>query len=208
MIEPLILAHLVRDESYANKVLPFLKKEYFTSPAAQEIFTLTESFVQQYKVLPTFDAVELALKNSHVAGNLFVDCEKLLKQLAAVDRVDPSRRKWLVDESEKFVQSRAIYLALSESISRLDKGPTEAATVPALLTDAVAINFDTHIGHDYIEDVSARYDTNHAQGNRLPFDIELFNKITNGGLLPKTLNVVVSGCVHPETQVRVRIRPK
>lgn len=193
MIETLVLAHLIRDEEFMRRALPHLKVEYFTTPQAQQVFTSLHSFITAYNVPPTFDALKLALDQSEVSAQLHTDTTTLFGELAATDRVDSSRREWLVRETEKFCQHRALYLAISQAITVIDKDMKSAATVPGLLKEALAVNFDTHIGHDYFDDSLLRYDLYHQDQSRIPFDIDLFNKITNGGLTPKTLNVIVAG---------------
>lgn len=193
MIEPLVLAHLVRDEEFMRRCLPFLKTEYFTTPQSQQVFTSINDFIHAYKVPPTFDALKLALEQSSVSASLHDEADTLLKELATVDRVDSSRRKWLVAETEKFCKERALYLAISQAIALADKDMKEAPAIQGILKDALAVSFDTHIGHDYFDDFAARYDATHHEHNRIPFDIELMNTITHGGLIPKTLNVIVAG---------------
>lgn len=193
MIEPLILSHLIRDEEYTRRVLPFLKKEYFTSTPAQSLYDLIHGFVQAYKVSPTIDALKLSLEQASLSGGTYTDTATLLKDVAAIARVDTGRRQWLVDQTEQFCKQRALYLAISESITLIDKDFESAAAVPGLLKDALSVGFRTHIGHDYFEDILSRYDLYHQEQTRIPFDLELFNKITGGGLTPKTLNVVVAG---------------
>lgn len=193
MIEPLILAHLIRDEEYTRRVLPFLKKEYFTSTPAQSLYDLIHGFVQSYKVSPTIDALKLSLEQASLSGGTYTDTSTLLKDVAAIARIDSGRLQWLVDQTEQFCKQRALYLAISESITLIDKDFESAAAVPGLLKDALSVGFRTHIGHDYFEDILSRYDLYHQEQTRIPFDLELFNKITAGGLIPKTLNVMVAG---------------
>jgi replicative DNA helicase len=193
MIEPLVLAHLIKDEEYMRKCLPFLKIDYFTSPQTQHLFTSIESFIRAYKVPPTFDAIKLSIDQSSVSAQLHAELGTLLTELGSINRVDASRKSWLLNETEKFCKQRALYLAISKSITLVDKDMTLAPGVPILLKDALAVNFDTHIGHDYFEEYSQRYDDMHASHTRIPFDIDLLNTITNGGLIPKTLNIIVAG---------------
>ena len=193
MIESLILAHLIRDEEFARKVLPHLKGEYFTSPATQKIFADIHAFVASYKTTPTMEALKLALDTSSVSGATYEEVARTLTDLAAVARVDAARRPWLVDETEKFCKQRALYLAISESITKIDSNFEEAAGVPDLLREALGVGFQTHIGHDYFDDAQSRYDLLHQKHTRIPFDIDLMNTITAGGLTPKTLNIIVAG---------------
>lgn len=193
MVEPLILAHLIRDDEYTRIVLPFLKKEYFTTSQAQTLYDSIHTFISTYKVTPTIDAIKLALERESLSGNAYTDTIAMLTDIAAVVRVDSCRRQWLIDQTEQFCKQRSLYLAISESINRIDKDFESASSVPGLLKDALSISFRTSIGHDYFENIGQRYDLYHQEHTRIPFDLELFNKITGGGLTPKTLNVVVAG---------------
>lgn len=193
MIEPLILAHLIRDDDFARIVLPFLKKDYFSAPATQQVYTHIESFITDYNVPPTVDALKLALEKASLSGSAYDSATALLEEVIKVERVDSSRRQWLIDQTEAFCKQRALYLAISESITLIDKGVDSAAAVPGLLKDALGVGFHTHIGHDYVEDMPLRYDLYHQDHTRIPFDLDLMNTITGGGLTPKTLNVIVAG---------------
>jgi hypothetical protein len=204
----LILAHLIRDEDYARRVLPFLKTTYFSAPATQQVYSHIESFISDYNVTPTVDALKLALEKASLSGSAYDSATAFLDEVLKVERVDSSRREWLIDQTEEFCKQRALYLAISESITLIDKGVDSAAAVPNLLKDALAVGFHTHIGHDYVEDMPLRYDMYHQDHVRIPFDLDLMNAITGGGLTPKTLNVIVAGCVHPDTPVRIRFRKK
>jgi len=208
MIEPLILSHLIRDEEFARKVLPHLKGEYFTTPAAQKIFADIHTFVASYKTTPTLEALTLALEKSPLSGGSYEEATRLLTDLQSVTRVDAGRRPWLVDETEKFCKQRALYLAISDAIGKIDNNFEDAGGVPDMLRDALSVGFHTHIGHDYFDDASARYDLLHQKHTRIPFDLDLMNTITAGGLTPKTLNIVAAGCVHPSTPVRIRFRKR
>lgn len=193
MVEPLILAHLIRDDEYTRIVLPFLQKDYFTTLPAQHIYTAIHEFVIKYKTSPTVDAVRLSLEQSTLTGSGLEETTTLLNEVVKISRVDANRRQWLIDQTEAFVKQRALYLAMSESLSRIDKDFESAASVPKLLTDALGVGFKTNIGHDYFGDLSARYDMYHRNEARLAFDLDMLNKITKGGLMAKTLNVVIAG---------------
>jgi hypothetical protein len=119
--------------------------------------------------------------------------------------------KWLIDQTEKFCQDKAIYNAIMNSVSILDdngENKKSKGEIPKLLSDALAVSFDNHIGHDYVNDFDSRYDFYHRQDSRIQFDLDLFNKITKGGLPIKTLNIALAGCVHPETKVKIRYRKR
>jgi len=193
MIEPMILANLVKDEEYTRRVLPFLKAEYFTTASGRTIYTIINQFVLAYKIPPTFDAIEIELEKSSLNGNAHADAKKLIVDITQILKIDDSRRPWLMDETEKFCKQRAIYLGIAEAIELIDSTPENAASVPDILKEALSVGFRTNIGHDYFEDIETRYNLYHQQRTTIPFDLELFNKITRGGLSPKTLNVIVAG---------------
>jgi len=192
MIEKLILAHLVKDEEFARKVLPFLKEEYFSAESDKVVFRLCNNFVNTYKATPTFDALRLALEQESLSQGTFNEAKALVEELVGVARVDSSRKEWLTHEAELFCQRRALYNAISSSITLIDKDFNAAASVPEILKDALAVSFDSHIGHDYFEEYEGRYDLIHQNTKRIPFDIDLLNSITKGGLAPKTLNIIVA----------------
>ena len=193
MIENLILSHIIRDAEFTRKVLPFLKSEYFTTASNREIYRIVNEFVGTYKVPPTIEAVEIELDRSSLAGNSHTDAKRVLVDIANTNRIDDSRRQWLIDETEKFCQQRAVYLGISEAIEIIDNSPEKVASVPDILKNALSVGFRTHIGHDYFEDIEERYNLYHQQRTTIPFDLDHFNKITRGGLSPKTLNVIVAG---------------
>ena len=193
MIEPLILAHLIRDEDFARQTLPFLKEEYFTGTASRELFKQITSFVTSYKTSPTIDALTLGLDKASLSGHAHQEAVTLLGEVQRVERIDSSRRQWLLDQTEEFCRKRALYLAMSDAITRIDKNFDSASGVPDLIRDALRVGFETHIGHDYVEDMAQRYDLYHQTHKRIPFDLDMLNVITDGGLMPKTLNIVVAG---------------
>jgi replicative DNA helicase len=193
MIESLILAHLVRDEDYTRIALPHLKKEYFTTPANQQVYAQIESFVTNYKTTPTIDALLLGIETVGLYAEAHDAAVRTIEDIRHVERVDSHRRQWLIDQTEEFCRRRALYLAISESLQRIDENFDSANTVPELLKDALRVGFNADIGHDYITDVGRRYDLYHPSQTRIPFDIDLLNQITGGGLTPKTMNIVVAG---------------
>lgn len=193
MIEPLILAHLIRDEEFVKKVRPFLKSEYFTTPTNQALFAAVVGFIDQYRTCPTMDAVHLSLEKTPMSEAALKEVLELLKEVATVAKVDSSRRPWLLDQTEEFCKTRAIYLAISDSITLIDKDIKSAGQVQDILKSALSVGFTSSIGHDYFADTDSRYKLYHQDLARVPFDIDLLNKITRGGLTPKTLNIVVAG---------------
>ena len=192
MIEQTIFANLIFNEDYARKVIPFIKKEYFQSRIDQTLFTVIAKFVDKYNSFPTKTALAVEV-DSHV-GLTEDESEKLSKQIESLeDR--PADLQWLVDETEKFCQSKAIYNAIYQSIGILDdkNGKEDKGAIPMILSDALGISFDNHIGHDFLEDVDSRYEYYHKKENRVPFDLDYLNRITKGGMPNKTLNIILAG---------------
>ena len=150
--------------------------------------------------------VDLGNKDN-VSDGMYESCTTLINSIPDQSEY-MTREEWLLDQTEKFCQDRAIYNAIMQSIQIMDDktGKMTKGAIPQLLSDALAVSFDTSIGHDFIEDADARFEFYHRKEERIPFDIELLNKITRGGLPRKTLNILLAGCVHPDTEVKVRIR--
>lgn len=192
MIEQTIFANLIFNEDYARKVIPFIKKEYFQSRIDQTLFTLIAKFVDKYNSFPTKTA--LAVEVDSYVGLTEDESEKLTKQIDSLeDR--PADLQWLIDETEKFCQDKAIYNAIYQSIGILDNknGSDDKGAIPKILSDALGISFDNHIGHDLLEDVDMRYDYYHKKETRVPFDLDYLNRITKGGIPNKTLNIILAG---------------
>jgi archaellum biogenesis ATPase FlaH len=185
MIETLILRNLLQNESYTRKVIPFLKREYFEG-AHKLVFDTTVEFVNKYNKLPTTDALLIEMGE---------DIEKVVDLVPSLQESDSSDQGWLVDQTEKWCQDRAIYLAIMESISIIDGSHKQLSknSLPDLLSKALSVSFDTNIGHDYINDATSRFDFYHLEEEKIPFDIDLLNKITKGGLPKKTLNIFLAG---------------
>lgn len=189
-IEKTILRNLVHNETYMRQVSPFLRPDYF-SGADQKIYKAVQNFIDKYNSCPTVEALDIALQGSNLNEHDFADAQKLLKELQPVE----SNQEWLITETEKFCKDKAVYNAILKSIEIIDgrdkKHTTEA--LPSILQEALAVGFDNHVGHDYINDAGERFDFYHRVESRIPFDLEFFNKITNGGMPNKTLNVVLAG---------------
>jgi hypothetical protein len=192
-IETTIFGNLVFNEEYARKCIPFLKEEYFISQAEKTTFRLIKEYVDQYNAFPSKEALAIDLSNrSGINEDNFKQCKELISGLTYDTE---TQINWLLDQTEKFCQDKAIYNAIMASIGILDDktGKTSKGSIPQILSDALAVSFDTHIGHDFIEDADSRYDFYHTKESKLPFDLEFFNKITQGGLPKKTLNIILAG---------------
>ena len=189
MIEYQILQGLVNDEEYTRQVMPFVKEEYFNQPDQKLVFKVIGEYFDKYNALPAPEA--LLIEINSVGG---FD-EKTVK--SAVDIVSSFEGKevddWLIDQTETFCQDKAIYNAIMSGINIIEKDPDGKGQLPGLLQEALQVSFDNSVGHDFIEDAESRYDFYHQAEVRVPWDIDLLNKITKGGIPNKTLNIVMAG---------------
>ena len=194
-LELTILKNLVYNEDYLRKVLPFLKQEYFSTNVERVLFNEITSFTESYNNTPTIEALTLAVKERrNLTDDEVEKCTSYLKDIES-SKEEKSEIQWLTDKTEKFCQEKAIYNAVLGSISILDgKDKThDKGAIPKILSDALAVSFDNSVGHDYLENSDERYEFYHRKEERIPFDLELFNKITKGGLPAKTLNIALAG---------------
>jgi len=191
-IETTILRNLVFNEDYSRKVIPFLKSDYFEQRAEKVIFEEIASFIVRYGSAITTEALRIELENRTDLTETEVKESREITTSFDNSAVD---YQWLLDTTEKWCRDRAIYLALMESIHIADGNDEKKNrdAIPSILSDALAVSFDNHIGHNYLEDYEARYESYHRKEDRIPFDLEYFNKITKGGLPNKTLNVALAG---------------
>ena len=191
-VENLILKNLLLDEVYVRKALPFIKLEYFSDFLEKSLYDVISKYFTQYNALPTKEALEIEVGQIDTISD--EQHHSILEMIRGIDdeKSDPD---WIVDTTEKWCKERAIYLALMESIKIAegnDKDKTPSA-IPNILSDALAVSFDNNIGHDYLQDYEERYDFYHRTEEKIPFDLEFFNRITKGGLPNKTLNVALAG---------------
>ena len=189
-----ILKNLLQNEEYTRKVLPFLKVNYFTEHADKTLYEKVNDFVNKYNTLPSQEALQIELSETKMNEEEFKDSLNLLKEIDS-NAEDYTDINWLLDTTEKFCQDKAIYNAVVDSISILDnpKSAADKGAIPDILSDALSVSFDPHVGHDYIDDSDDRYDYYHRIEERIPFDLDYFNRITKGGLPQKTLNICLAG---------------
>ena len=190
-IEQTILRNLLTDEKYMRKVLPFIKPDYFQG-IYKTLFKEAGKYVAKYNRLPTSETLGIELNDSNLSGEQFQMAMDIVPQLFAIEKID---QDWLIDSTEKWCQDRAIHNAIMESITIID-GKHDSLTkgaLPDLLSKALGVAFDTNVGHDYVENAEQRYDFYHTEEDRIPFDLEYFNKITKGGVPNKTLNICLAG---------------
>ena len=191
-LEQTILRNILTDEDYMRKVLPFIKPDYFEG-VYRILFREAGKFVGKYNKLPTAESFKIELDQSDkLTGEQYTMAVDILPQLFSKEQID---NQWLLDTTEKWCQDRAIYNAIMESISIID-GKHETMTkgaLPDLLSKALGVAFDTNVGHDYVENYEERFDYYHKEEDRIPFDLDYFNRITKNGVPRKTLNIALAG---------------
>ena len=191
-IEETILRNLIYNEQYYRKVVPFIKSDYFQEYNEKILFEEIADFAAKYDKVPTKEVLTINLQSrGDLTEETFKDTLSGLNSLSD-EWVD---YEWLCDSTEKWCQDRAIYNALMQSIKIADGGDKklDKGSIPSILQDALAVSFDEHIGHDYIEQADDRYEFYHRKEEKIPFDLEKFNYITKGGLPNKTLNIALAG---------------
>ena len=191
-VEILILRNLIYNEEYLRKAIPFIKADYFEDSNQKIIFEEIFTFVQEYNKKASKEVLSIEIeKRQDINDSSFKEVIGLLSSIED----SPSEFEWLINTTEKWCRDRAIYLALMESIHIADGNDEKKSrdAIPTILSDALAVSFDTHIGHDYLLDYEERYESYHRKEDRIPFDLEYFNKITKGGIPNKTLNVALAG---------------
>ena len=191
-IETVILQNLANDDEYMRKVIPFLKRDYFLDNSDKIIYDKIKGFIDQYNAIPSRDALVIAVQNDKTLNeDQYKEVAESILQLEPTDH----NKDWLYKETEKFCKDKAIYNAILSSIAIID-GRDKARTedgIPQLLQEALGVCFDNNVGHDYIDSSDQRFEFYHKIESRIPFDLDYFNKITNGGMPNKTLNVCLAG---------------
>jgi len=191
-IETTILRNLVCEEEFSRKVIPFIEPDYFENKTEKIIFQEISQFIVKYDSAITIEALNIEIENRTDLT------ETEIKESRETTRTfddTPVDTQWLIESTEKWCRDRAIYLALMESIHIADGNDEKKNrdAIPTILSDALAVSFDNHIGHDYLQDYEERYESYHRKESRIQFDLEHFNKITKGGLPNKTLNIALAG---------------
>ena len=192
-VEQLVLKHLINNEDYARKTIPFLQKEYFTDGNEQIVFEKIKTFIASYNSIPSKEALVIEIDNDKTLNDeQFKSCGKVINELVVDEAPD---LQWLLDRTEKFCQEKAVYNAIMESIQIIDgkDKKSNSGSIPTILSDALSVSFDNHIGHDFLDDADKRYDFYHKVEDKVPFDIDLMNIITKGGLSKKSLNIILAG---------------
>jgi len=191
-IETTILQNLIYNEEYSRKVIPFIKPDYYENKSERVVFEQISEFIVKYGSAITIEALNIEVSNR---VDLTETELKEVSELSGLLTDTPVDYQWLMDTTEKWCRDRAIYLALMESIALADGEDDKKGrdAIPSILSDALAVSFDNHIGHDYLEDYEERYDLYHRKEERIQFDLDFFNKITKGGVPNKTLNIALAG---------------
>ena len=192
-IERTTLSELVANEQYARKVLPFIKPDYFSDRTERIVFEEIQKFVERYNALPTKSTLEIEIDTRRDLNE--DDIKRVVEVVKGLENDEDANYEWLVETTEKFCKDKAVYNAIVEGISIIDgkdkaRGPD---AIPSILTDALAVGFDNSVGHDYLLDSEERFDYYHTIEEKIPFDLDFFNRITKGGLPPKTLNIALAG---------------
>ena len=193
-IEQLILKNLVFNDDYARKVLPYIKSEYFFTREDKIVFSLVQDFINKYKTLPTYESLIIQLQNmNNITEEEFKSSVSILNQIRQ-NADEKTSLDFLINKTEAFCQEKSIHNAIMESVNILNNtSKFEKGEIPKLLSDALGVSFDANVGHDYMQDEEMRYDFYHQKEKKIPFDIEMLNKITKGGLTSKSLNIFMSG---------------
>ncbi len=191
-VENLVIKNLLLDEEYVRKAMPFIKGEYFSELLERNLYNVINKYFTEYSALPTKEALGIEIGQ---LGN--ISDEQHQQTIQYIRNIDDekSEYEWILDTTEKWCKERALYLALMESIKIAEGNDEKRATgaIPSILSDALAVSFDNHIGHDYLQDYEERYEFYHQTEEKIPFDLEFFNRITKGGLPNKTLNIALAG---------------
>lgn len=193
--ERTILGNLINNEQYGRKVIPFIKSDYFGNPSEKIVYELIDEYVGKYNAFPTKGALKIDLSGKEGLGEeLFKQAEEVISEIPDQSH-DMNNEDWLLDTTERFCQDRAIFNALSEAVRIAggeDKNLSRTA-IPHIMQEALAVSFDTSIGHDFLEDAEKRFEYYHQATERIPFDIEYLNTITGGGIPRKTLTALLAG---------------
>ena len=192
-IEKTILANLIHNEQYTRKVLPFIKGDYFSDKTERAVFEEIQKFVDKYNDLPNQNALEVELDSRKDLNE--GDYKRVISVVKELQKDDNVIFDWLVETTEDFCKDKAVYNAIVDGINIIEGKDRnrDVGSIPSILTDALAVGFDNHVGHDYLLDAESRFQYYHTVEEKIPFDLDFFNRITKGGLPPKTLNIALAG---------------
>jgi len=192
-IEQTILTNLIYNEQYTRKVLPFIKGDYFSDRTERTVFEEIQKFVDKYNDLPNRNALEVELDSRNDLNE--DDYKRVLSVVKTLEEDDNANFDWLVETTEDFCKDKAVYNAIVDGIKIIDGKDKERGvdSLPSILTEALAVGFDNRVGHDYLCDADSRFEFYHKVEDKIPFDLDFFNRITKGGLPQKTLNIALAG---------------
>ena len=190
-IETTILSNLVYNEEYTRKVIPFLKEDYFQDGVEKIIFQTIWAYAEKYKSNPTIDALVIDVQDKALNEEQY---KRSVDYLSEIEET-PTDLDWLTDQTEKWCKDKAIYNAVLNGIQIIDGKVKDQSpdALPSILSEALSVSFDKHVGHDYMEQSGDRYEFYHTKEEKIPFDLDFFNRITKGGLPNKTLNIALAG---------------
>ncbi len=190
-IETTILSNLIHNEEYSRKVIPFIREEYFQDGIEKVLFKTIWEYAEKYKKNPTVDILSIEVQEITLNEEQYQASIKYLSDLVST----PTDLDWLVDQTEQWCKDKAIYNAILNGIHIIDGKEKDKSpdALPSILSEALAVSFDKHVGHDYMEQSEDRYDFYHSVEEKIPFDLDFFNRITKGGLPNKTLNIALAG---------------
>jgi len=192
MLEKTIISNLLFNEEFSRKVFPYIKDEYFDENTHKKIFSTYSEYVEKYKEPPSIEALKISIDNrKDLNEDAYKEVCKSIDELV-IDNT--TNQEWLLNETERFCQDKDLYNSIRKAILILDGQDKEydKGSLPKLLSDSLGISFDSSVGHDFLEDFDDRYDYYHRKEERLSFDIDIFNKITKGGLPRKSMTVLLA----------------
>ena len=206
-IEHVVFENLLGSDEYIRQVLPFLSADYFDTRVDRELFKMIDTFFANHNAAPTKKILKLQIEDSEQFKQ-----EEYTEAIETIDALGEAEvnKEWMLERTEQFCRDKAIFNAITKAISILDGREKEMSkdSIPSMLQEALSIAFDKSVGHDYLGDIEERYDFYHMKQDRIPFHLDILNKVTKGGTPKKTLNAILAGCVHPNTKVKIRIRER
>ena len=194
-VEPLVLRELLRNEEFMRRVSPFLKSDYFDDKAERTVFGVVAQHIEEYNTAPTLEAIRLNFSQRGMDGKEFTDCMEVVGELEnEISKAEPVQLSWMLKTTEKWCKDQAIANAVLKAVEILeDKSGKERGHIPALLSDALGVSFDNRVGHRFFQDAEERFDSYHLKEAKIPFNMGNFNRVTDGGVPSKTLNIVMAG---------------
>ena len=192
-IEQTILKNLIQNEEFIRKTLPFIKEEFFQERQEQYLFREIKEYFMKYSAGPTSEALLITIdEKDNIDAQLMSDISNLLKDVD--NDIEKTPYEWLLDTAEDWCKDRAIYNGVMDSIEIIkSEGDRSKGEIPDILKQALSTSFDSNIGHDFLQDYESRFDFYHTEEEKIPFDLEMMNKVTKGGLPNKSLNICMAG---------------